>query len=74
MARYKIVFKSSVAKELRSIPNNDVKKILQRIDELADNPRATDVSSYLAKKNTEYVKACTELSMKSEMKHWWSIL
>ncbi len=40
MARYKIVFKSSVAKELRSIPNNDVKKILQRIDELADNPRA----------------------------------
>jgi mRNA interferase RelE/StbE len=40
MARYKIVFKSSVAKELRSIPNNDVKKILQRIDELADHPRA----------------------------------
>ena len=40
MARYKIVFKTSVAKELRNIPNNDVKKILQRVDELADNPRA----------------------------------
>ncbi len=39
MASYKLVFKSSVAKDLRHIPNNDVKRILKRIDALADEPR-----------------------------------
>jgi mRNA interferase RelE/StbE len=39
MASYEIKFRSSVAKDLRAIPNNDVKKILKRIDSLADNPR-----------------------------------
>jgi mRNA interferase RelE/StbE len=42
MASYKLVFKKSVAKDLRSIPNNDVKRILSRIQALADNPRADD--------------------------------
>ncbi len=39
MANYEIQFKKSVAKDLRGIPDSDVKKILQRIDSLADNPR-----------------------------------
>jgi mRNA interferase RelE/StbE len=39
MANYKIVFKRSVAKDLRPIPNQDVKRILKRIDELAHDPR-----------------------------------
>ena len=38
MAKYKLTFKKSVAKDLRSIPNKDVKRILSRIDELAENP------------------------------------
>lgn len=32
--------KKSVAKDLRSIPNQDVKRILKRIDSLCENPRA----------------------------------
>ncbi len=39
MARYKIVFKRSVATDLRRIPNKDVQRILQRIEALADEPR-----------------------------------
>ena len=39
MANYEIQFKKSVAKDFRSIPKNDVKKILERIDALAVNPR-----------------------------------
>jgi len=40
MAKYKITFKKSVAKDLRTIPNKDVKKILEKIDMLTENPRA----------------------------------
>lgn len=40
MANYKITFKSSVAKDLRAIPTVDVQRILGRIAELAENPRA----------------------------------
>jgi len=40
MASYSLVFKKSVAKDLRSIPNKDVKRILNRINLLRDNPRA----------------------------------
>ena len=40
MAKYKLSFKKSVAKDLRNIPNKDVKRILSRIDQLADNPTA----------------------------------
>lgn len=39
MARYEIVFKTSVSKDLRSIPNQDVKRILTRIDQLVHEPR-----------------------------------
>jgi len=40
MASYNLAFKRSVAKDLRSIPNKDVKRILNRINSLRENPRA----------------------------------
>lgn len=39
MGKYKITFKKSVAKDLRSIPNADVARILKKIDALAENPK-----------------------------------
>ena len=39
MAAYKIYFRASVEKDFASIPRSDVKKILQRIKTLAENPR-----------------------------------
>ena len=39
MANYKILFRESIAKDLRAIPNKEVARILRRIDELAQNPR-----------------------------------
>ena len=39
MARYEIRFKRSVAKDLRKIPNQDVQRIINRIDALAENPK-----------------------------------
>ena len=39
MGNYKLVFKKSVAKDLRPIPNKDVTRILQRMKELQENPR-----------------------------------
>ena len=39
MAAYKVHFKASVEKDFTSIPKKDLKKILKRIKELADNPR-----------------------------------
>ena len=40
MASFSLAFKKSVAKDLRSIPNKDVKRILNRINSLQENPRA----------------------------------
>lgn len=39
MEKYRITFKKSVAKDLRVIPKNDIKKILSKIDTLAVDPR-----------------------------------
>ncbi len=39
MASYELVFKKSVAKDLRSIPKKDVARILERIEALRDDPR-----------------------------------
>ena len=41
MARYSLRFKTSVSKDLRAIPKSDVRRILKRIDLLADDPRPT---------------------------------
>ena len=40
MVKYKITFKKSVSKDFRTIPNQDVKKILDKIEDLSENPRA----------------------------------
>ena len=40
MASYSLAFKKSVAKDLRSIPSQDVKRILERIDLLVQSPKA----------------------------------
>lgn len=39
MASYRLEFKKSVAKDLRAIPKQDVRRILKRIEALADDPR-----------------------------------
>lgn len=39
MAKYKVIFKQSVRKDLRSIPNIDIKRILQKIEQIAEQPR-----------------------------------
>ena len=39
MARYRLLFKRSITKDLRSIPKKDVSRILNRIKALADDPR-----------------------------------
>lgn len=39
MASYELVFKKSVAKDLRGFPKQDVKRIMLRIRALADDPR-----------------------------------
>ena len=43
MARYRIQFKNSVAKDLRHFPKKDVKKILRKIDTLTEDPRPPGV-------------------------------
>ncbi len=39
MAQYEIFFKESVWKELKKIPKKELRKILAKIEKLADNPR-----------------------------------
>ena len=39
MANYRLVFKQSVARDLRPLPKTDVAAILRRIEGLADDPR-----------------------------------
>lgn len=40
MAKYSLSFKKSVAKDLRSLPTKDIKRILKCIETLCANPRA----------------------------------
>ena len=40
MAKYSLAFKKSVAKDLRSLPKKDIKRILKCIEHLSVNPRA----------------------------------
>jgi mRNA interferase RelE/StbE len=43
MGRFEVIFKQSVAKDLRSIPVKDVARILNRIEGLKVNPRPPGV-------------------------------
>ena len=39
MTSYRLLFKKSVTKDLRRIPKADVRRLLQKINELVENPR-----------------------------------
>ena len=39
MARYKLVVRRSVAKDLRALPQADIARVLARIEALQDDPR-----------------------------------
>ena len=39
MARYRVLFRKSVEKDFANIPKSDVKRILNRIKTLEENPR-----------------------------------
>lgn len=39
MASYELAFRKSVAKDLRALPKGDVRRIMQRIRSLAEDPR-----------------------------------
>jgi mRNA interferase RelE/StbE len=39
MAAYKIYFKKSVLKDIKNIPDKDLKRIFKRIESLSDDPR-----------------------------------
>ncbi|MCH7770532.1 MAG: type II toxin-antitoxin system RelE/ParE family toxin [Bacteroidetes bacterium] len=39
MVKYKIEIKKSAVKEIKKLPANDIKKILEKISSLAENPR-----------------------------------
>jgi mRNA interferase RelE/StbE len=43
MERFEIIFKRSVAKDLRQIPNDDIARILRRIEALRIDPRPIGV-------------------------------
>ena len=42
MASYELIFKKSVTRDLRTIPNQYIVRILQRIDSLRNTPRPGD--------------------------------
>lgn len=42
MEKYKILFKKSAAKELGSIPKRDLQRVIQRIQNLENEPRPLD--------------------------------
>ena len=42
MVKYRIEFKKSASKELNSLPNKEIKKILISIDQLSEEPRGAN--------------------------------
>ena len=51
MEKYRITFKKSVAKDLRVLPKNDIKKILDKIETLSVNPRGEGCIKLSGKEN-----------------------
>jgi mRNA interferase RelE/StbE len=43
MGRYKLVFRKSVIRDMRGIPNRDLRRILAAIDRLSEDPRPAGV-------------------------------
>jgi len=53
MARFEIEIKRSAAKELEALPKGDLKRVVEKIEALADNPRPPDAIKLSA---SEYYK------------------
>jgi len=51
MEKYKIIFKKSVAKDLRVLPKTDIKRILGRVNSLSENPRGEGCKKLSGKEN-----------------------
>ncbi|MDP8921304.1 MAG: type II toxin-antitoxin system RelE/ParE family toxin [Chloroflexota bacterium] len=58
MARYDVRFRASVRRDLRRIPDSDVRRILARIESLRDDPRPPG-SSKLAAQETYRIRQGT---------------
>jgi len=43
MGRYRVVFRKSVARDLRRIPNRDLRRILATIESLSEEPRPSGI-------------------------------
>jgi mRNA interferase RelE/StbE len=43
MGKYRVVFRKSVAQDLRPIPNRDLRKILATIESLSEEPRPSGI-------------------------------
>lgn len=43
MGRYRVVFRKSVAQDMRRIPNRDLRRILAAIDSLSEDPRPSGI-------------------------------
>jgi mRNA interferase RelE/StbE len=43
MGKYRIIFRKSVAQDMRRIPNRDLRRILAAIDSLSEEPRPSGV-------------------------------
>ncbi len=50
MARYELRLKVSVTRDLRGIPQADVRRILDRVESLRDDPRPPDSAKLSAQK------------------------
>jgi len=43
MGRYRLVFRKSVVRDLRRIPNHDLKRILSTLESLSEDPRPVGI-------------------------------
>ena len=66
MASYELVFKKSVAKDLRGLPKRDVARIMQRIASLASDPRPPGCEKLSGLDRYRIIKACIESSTRSK--------
>jgi mRNA interferase RelE/StbE len=57
MAAYRVLFRESVRKDLRSVPKKELQRILDRISTLGDNPRPPGAEK-LTGKNRYRVRQC----------------
>ena len=49
MAKYSVTFKRSVVKGLHTIPNQDVQRILEKIDLISEDPRGSGCTKLSAR-------------------------